>query len=161
MICDGNIYLFCTHSTTNEENSLLSPEQLRIKALQVFRWAMTKGYLTAARENQSWTGLNRDCSASGKYSQRFTFATFSYVTALFQNGLGILFASKFYKQLSMMTMWKRVVWNLCKLIKNQKTRKAHVHEYWRPLPWHSKLSSCTSFFHWSSLSCNFIGVHRW
>ncbi len=26
-------------------------------------------------------------SASGKYSQRFTFSTFCYVTALFQNGL--------------------------------------------------------------------------
>ena len=33
-------------------------------------------------------------SASGKYSQRFTFSTFCYVTALFQNGLNSFFSSK-------------------------------------------------------------------
>ncbi len=42
-------------------------------------------------------------SASGKYSQHFTFCTFCYVTALCQNEFNVLFSSKFYKQYPIMT----------------------------------------------------------
>ncbi len=72
-------------------------------------------------------------SASGKYSQRFTFSTFCYVIALFQNGWNSLFSSKFYKQYPIMTMWKKFVWNLCKFIKIKKRKKSHVHKYSQPL----------------------------
>ncbi len=67
-------------------------------------------------------------SASGKYSKCFTFSTFCYVTALFQNGLNLLFSSKFYKQYPNMTTLKKSVWNLCKFIKNKKQgKKNHMH----------------------------------
>jgi len=56
------------------------------------------------------------------YSQRFTFSTFRYVTALLLNGLNSFFTSKFYTQYPIMTRWKKFAWNFCKYIKNKKLK---------------------------------------
>ena len=60
--------------------------------------------------------------------------------------------------------WKKVLGIFCKAIKIKSLQKeSHVHKYLQPLPWHSKLSSGASCFHWSSLRCfyNLIGVYLW
>lgn len=69
-------------------------------------------------------------SAAGRYSQHFTFPTFCYVTAIFQNGNKNVFFFKFYTQHPLMTMFKKnvIVTNLLK------PEKSHVHKYSQPLP---------------------------
>ena len=59
-------------------------------------------------------------SAYVKYSQRFTFSTFCYVTALFQNGFNSFFSSKFYTYYPIITTYKtfEIFANLLK-IKNE------------------------------------------
>jgi len=83
-------------------------------------------------------------SASGKYLQCFTFSTFCYVTALFQNWLYSLFSSNFYKQYPIMTMCKKFVWNLCKCIKNKNRKNNHI-----------RIHSLCSILCWSTFDTNY------
>ncbi len=93
-------------------------------------------------------------SASGKYLQRFTFSTFCYVTALFQNWLYSLLSSNFYKQYPIMTMCKKFVWNLCKCIKNKNRKNNHI-----------RIHSLCSILCWSTFDTNYslksFGVWLW
>ena len=66
-------------------------------------------------------------SGYGKYSDPFTFSTFCYITALFQNGFNLFCPSTFSTQYSIMTKWKMFSRNFYKLIKN-KTLKYHMYK---------------------------------
>lgn len=78
-------------------------------------------------------------SASGKHSQRFTFSTFCYLTASFQNGLILVFPSRFSTHHPIFYFWE-----FCKFFKDEKKKKekSHLHQYSQPL-----LSTWGTFIH--------------
>ena len=67
-----------------------------------------------------------------------------------------------YMQYPIMTMWKQVLRNVCKCIKNKK-QKFLIYMYSDPLLWDSKLSSGASCFHldfsstWLESTCGTFG----
>lgn len=70
-------------------------------------------------------------SASGKRSQPFTFSTFCYVPALFQNGF-ILFSPQNSLHITPVFVFE----NLASLYRKKPTEKSHFHRYSQPLRQH-------------------------